>query len=86
MLSTIVILRQNLVAIFTTEKGAEIEAIAAQIIPADDTPGAREARVIYFMDPELALGLVASILICFNNSVFGSSSVLPAGKPLTLSI
>jgi len=32
---------------------AEIEAAAAQIIPSDDTPGAREARVVYFMDHAL---------------------------------
>jgi gluconate 2-dehydrogenase gamma chain len=32
---------------------AEIEAAAAQIIPSDDTPGAREARVVYFMDRAL---------------------------------
>ncbi len=31
----------------------EIEAIAAQIIPTDDTPGAREAGVIYFIDHAL---------------------------------
>src|SRR6185295_18688782 len=35
---------------FTAEQALEIEAIAAQIIPTDDTPGAREARVIYFID------------------------------------
>ncbi|PYP87581.1 MAG: hypothetical protein DMF61_09495 [Blastocatellia bacterium AA13] len=36
------------------EQAAEIEAIAAQIIPTDETPGAREARVIYFIDRALA--------------------------------
>ena len=35
------------------EQAAEVEAAAAQIIPADDTPGAREARVIYFIDRAL---------------------------------
>ncbi len=39
---------------FTPEQAAEVEAIAAQIIPTDDTPGAREARVIYFIDRALA--------------------------------
>jgi gluconate 2-dehydrogenase gamma chain len=39
---------------FAPEQAAEIEAIAAQIIPTDDTPGAREARVIYFIDRALA--------------------------------
>ena len=35
------------------EQAIEIEAIAAQIIPTDDSPGAREARVIYFIDRAL---------------------------------
>ena len=38
---------------FTPEQAAEVEAIASQIIPTDDTPGAREARVIYFIDRAL---------------------------------
>ena len=33
---------------------AEVEALAAQIIPSDDGPGAREAGVIYFIDRALA--------------------------------
>lgn len=33
---------------------AEIEAAAAQIIPTDETPGAREARVVYFIDKALS--------------------------------
>src|SRR5262245_34930187 len=39
---------------FTPEQATEVEAMAAQIIPADDTPGAREAHVIYFIDRALA--------------------------------
>ena len=39
---------------FSPEQAAEVEAIAAQIIPSDPTPGAREARVIYFIDRALA--------------------------------
>ena len=35
---------------FSPEEAVEIEAVAAQIIPSDDAPGAREARVIYFID------------------------------------
>lgn len=35
---------------FSRDEAAEIEAVAAQIIPADDTPGAREAGTIYFID------------------------------------
>jgi gluconate 2-dehydrogenase gamma chain len=35
---------------FTAEEAAEIEAIAARIIPTDDTPGAREAGIVFFID------------------------------------
>lgn len=35
---------------FTAAQAADVEAMAAQIIPADSTPGAREARVIVFID------------------------------------
>jgi gluconate 2-dehydrogenase gamma chain len=37
----------------TPEQATEIESVAAQIIPTDDSPGAREARVIYFIDRAL---------------------------------
>ena len=39
--------------VFTLEQAADVEAIAEQIIPTDDTPGAREARVVYFIDRAL---------------------------------
>src|SRR5437588_7734473 len=39
---------------FTPEEVAEVEAITARIIPTDDTPGAREAGVVYFIDRGLA--------------------------------
>jgi Gluconate 2-dehydrogenase subunit 3 len=35
---------------FSPEEAVEVEAMAAQIIPSGDTPGAQEARVIYFID------------------------------------
>ena len=38
---------------FTPEQAREIEAMTAQIIPSDDSPGAREAHVIYFIDRAL---------------------------------
>jgi gluconate 2-dehydrogenase gamma chain len=38
---------------FSPQDALEIEAVAAQIIPSDDAPGAREARVIYFIDRAL---------------------------------
>ena len=40
---------------FTAEQAKEIEAVAAQIIPADETGGAREAGVIRFIDLNLAM-------------------------------
>ena len=38
----------------TAIEAADIEAVAAQIIPTDGFPGAREAGVIYFIDRALA--------------------------------
>jgi gluconate 2-dehydrogenase gamma chain len=40
-------------AFFTEAQAAEVEAMAAQIIPTDATPGAREARVVNFIDRAL---------------------------------
>ena len=37
----------------STQEANELAAIAAQIIPATETPGAREAGVIYFIDAAL---------------------------------
>jgi gluconate 2-dehydrogenase gamma chain len=39
---------------FDPATAAEVEAIAAEIIPTDETPGAREAGVIYFIDHALS--------------------------------
>jgi len=39
---------------FDPVMAAEIEAIAAQIIPDDETPGARQAGVMWFIDGALA--------------------------------
>jgi gluconate 2-dehydrogenase gamma chain len=38
---------------FDGAQAVEIEAMAAQIIPADETPGAREAHCLYFIDKAL---------------------------------
>jgi gluconate 2-dehydrogenase gamma chain len=38
---------------FTPEEAVEVEAITARIIPTDDTPGAREAGIVYFIDRAL---------------------------------
>ena len=37
----------------TAQQAAEVEAITALIIPTTDTPGAREAGVVYFIDRSL---------------------------------
>ena len=39
---------------FTAEEAREFDAISAQIVPTDDTPGAREAHVVRFNDRWLA--------------------------------
>ena len=70
------------------DEATELEAIAARILPTDETPGAREAGVIYFMDnvlgeergealPAVRKGLsdlqaVASAR--FGNSILGNLS------------
>lgn len=38
----------------TAAEAADIEAVTAQIVPTDDSPGAREAGVVYFIDRALA--------------------------------
>ena len=38
---------------FDAETAAEVEAIASQILPSDDGPGAKEAGVVYFIDRAL---------------------------------
>jgi gluconate 2-dehydrogenase gamma chain len=40
--------------VLSPAEAADVEAFAAQIIPTDDTPGAREAGVVYFLDRALA--------------------------------
>ena len=37
-------------AFFNITQMADVEAISAQIIPTTDTPGAREAHVVVFID------------------------------------
>ena len=38
---------------FSPEQATEVESVAAQIIPTNDTPGAREAGAVYFIDRAL---------------------------------
>lgn len=39
--------------VLTAPEAAEVEAIANQIVPGGDTPGARDARVVFFIDRAL---------------------------------
>ena len=41
-------------AFFTAAQAVEIEAMAAQIIPTDESPGAREAHCLHFIDRALS--------------------------------
>ena len=45
---------------FTPQEAAEVEALASRIIPSDETPGAKEAGVIYFIDRALVTFAVDS--------------------------
>jgi gluconate 2-dehydrogenase gamma chain len=45
--------QQSTLVFFTAEQAADIDAMASQIIPTDNTPGAREARCVYFIDRAL---------------------------------
>lgn len=38
---------------FTPDEAVEVEAIASRIIPSDETPGAKEAGVVFFIDRAL---------------------------------
>jgi gluconate 2-dehydrogenase subunit 3-like protein len=42
------------ISLLSAAEAADVEAIAAQIVPTDDTPGAREAGAVYFIDRTLA--------------------------------
>jgi gluconate 2-dehydrogenase gamma chain len=59
----------------TASEAVELEAIAARILPTTDTPGAREAGVIYFMDNVLGekfsemLPSVRSSLVEFQEGI-----------------
>lgn len=40
-------------AFFTGDQAADVDAMASQIIPTDETPGAHEAHCVYFIDRAL---------------------------------
>ena len=65
---------------FTRPQAAEIDAMAAQIYPTTDTPGAKEAQVVYFID----LGLVtfAADRQPIYTKGFQELSAATGGRPL----
>ena len=40
--------------VFTADEARIVEALCAQIVPADEGPGAKEAGVLYYIDRQLA--------------------------------
>lgn len=51
--ASVTVNRAHRLEFFTTEEAADIESLAEMIIPADDTPGARDAGVVHFIDSAL---------------------------------
>lgn len=56
------------ISFLTQAEAAIVEAIAAQIIPSDGTPGAREAGVVFFIDRALAT-FFAHTAACFRSQL-----------------
>ncbi len=44
----------RILGVLTEEQAADVEAITARIFPTDETPGAREAGVVWFIDGSLS--------------------------------
>ncbi len=81
-------------AFFTPAQGATVEAMAAQIIPTTDTPGAREAQVIGFIDAGLmsfAAGQQAAVKAGLDDlgrrvSAMGAASFASLGNAQQISM
>ena len=65
---------------FNREQAATIDAMAAQIYPTTDTPGAREAQVIYFID--LALVTFAADRQAIYSKGFDELAAKTGKRPL----
>jgi len=66
----------------TAEEGADLEAIAARIVPTDDRPGATEAGAVWFMDEVLG-GMFAAFAPDVRNGLaaFNEDVQKKTGKP-----
>jgi len=73
--------------VLTDEEAIELEAIAARIMPTTDTPGAREAGVIYFFDQTFntlnapMLQPLRGMLPQFLNGIDGERSFSALSEP-----
>ena len=65
---------------FTPAEAADVEAVTAQIIPTDDTPGAREAGVVHFIDRALATFL-SPLAADYRTQLVGFQAGYLAGHP-----
>ena len=65
--------------VFEADEAADLTAIAARIIPTDDTPGATEAGVIYFLDTIFAEARRASQLALLREGLAALRGQLTAG-------
>jgi hypothetical protein len=69
---------------FTADDAADVEAIAGQIVPSGATPGAREARAVYFIDRALAT-FFAAWSAHFRSGLAGFQSGFRAANPASAS-
>ena len=65
--------------VFDADEAADLTAIAARIIPTDDTPGATEAGVIYFLDTIFAEARRASQLALLREGLAALRGQLATG-------
>ena len=66
--------------VFEADEVADLTAIAARIIPTDDTPGATEAGVIYFLDTIFAEARRASQLASLREGLAALRGQLTTGE------
>lgn len=64
----------------TPAEAAEVEAVAAQIIPTDATPGAREAGVVVFIDQALT-GFYSRQAAVFRSGLLGFQTRVHEWRP-----
>lgn len=77
--------------VLTPDEAADVDALASTIIPTDDTPGAHEAGVVWFVDQALATFMAPAAvafradLHAFNAAAGGRFALLdPAARAAAL--